>query len=51
MSAIYLWRIVGANGCSGLDLLAITVCIIGKQATFGLSYGLEGLQIPFLTVS
>ena len=51
MNAVYLWRIVGTNAYSGLDLSAIFVCVIGKEVMSGLSYVLEGLQIPFLALS
>jgi hypothetical protein len=49
MNTIYLWRSVGANAHSRLDISAILVCVINKEVRF--SYVLEDLQIPFLTLS
>ena len=51
MNTIYLWRSVSANAYSWLDISAILVCVINKEAMSSPSYVLEDLQIPSLTFS
>ena len=43
MNAIYLWRSIGANAQSKLDISAILVCVIDKEAMLRPSYVLEDL--------
>jgi hypothetical protein len=51
MDTIYIWRSVGANAHSRLDILAILISVINKEAMSSPSYVLEDLQIPSLTLS
>lgn len=51
MNTIYLWQSVGANANSRLDISAILVYVINKEAMSRPSYVLEDLQIPSLTLS